>query len=238
MINGTESDSVSLSTGFPQGGGAGPWCYTKYTQPVSQIIALLQILYHFFADDSQLYKSFLTSSQQSQLNAKASLEECIHAVSKWMFSNRLKLNMDKTELIIFGTKQQLSKVIFNEISVCNENIPSVSAVRNLSVFLDQHLKMIEHVSHVVKTAYWHIRKLRSIRRYLTVDTMKTLVHCFILSRLDYCNSLLFGISEESLDRLQRMQNAVARLIYGLRKRDHVTEALKIALASSPCPNRI
>ena len=72
----------------------------------------------------------------------------------------------------------------------------------------------------------HIRKLRSIKKYLTTDAMKTLVQCFVISRLDYCNSILYGISEDSLDRLQKVQNAAARLILGLRKHDHVTEARK------------
>ena len=73
-----------------------------------------------------------------------------------MFSNRLKLNVDKTELIIFDKRHQLSKAIFNEASLCNENVPYVPIVRHLGVFLDQQLTMSEHVSHVVETAFWHI----------------------------------------------------------------------------------
>ena len=225
LVNGVHSERVSLSTGFPQGGGAGPWAYSRYTQPVARIIQLFCILYHFFADDSQLYRSFNTSTTQDQISAKQSLEHCIKSVSQWMFSNRLKLNMDKTECIMFGTRQQLAKLRFDRIDVCNEAIHSVPNVRNLGVYLDQELKMTAHVSHVVKTAYMHIRKLRSVKKYLTKHAMKTLVQCFIISRLDYCNSLLYGIAEESLDRLQKVQNAAARLIFGLRKYDHVTEAL-------------
>ena len=134
--------------------------------------------------------------------------------------------MDKTEFIAFGTRQQLNKLCFNEINVCGETIRAVSTVRNLGVYLDQELKMKDHVSQIVKSSYIHIRKIRSIKKFLSKDSLKTLVQCFILTRLDYCNSLLFGISEDSLDRLQRVQNAAARLIYGLRKNDHITEALK------------
>ena len=121
VINGTRSDSVSLSTGFPQGGGAGPWAYSRYTQPVSRIIQLLTILYHFFADDTQLYKSFKPSSIEQQTAAINSIELCIKRVSEWMFTNRLKLNMDKTEFTIFGTHQQLSKVCCDSISVKKRN---------------------------------------------------------------------------------------------------------------------
>ena len=134
--------------------------------------------------------------------------------------------MDKTEFIAFGTRQQLNKLCFNEINVCGETIRAVPTVRNLGVYLDQELKMKDHVYQIVKSSYIDIRKIRSIKKFLSKDSLKPLVQCFILTRLDYCNSLLFGISEDSLDRLQRVQNAAARLIYGLRKNDHITEALK------------
>ena len=110
--------------------------------------------------------------------------------------------------------------------MCNETIKASPHVRNLGAHLDQELKMKHHVSQVTKSAYVHIRKLRSIKKYLSKDSLKTLVTCFILSRLDYCNSLLFGVSDETLDRLQKVQNAAARLIYGLRKNDHITATLK------------
>ena len=83
-----------------------------------------------------------------------------------------------------------------------------------------------HVSAIVKSAYFHIRKLYSVRKYVSEKSMKCLVQCFVISRLDYCNSLLYGIPEESLDKLQKVQNAAARLIYGVRKHDHVTHLLR------------
>ena len=175
IINGARSDKVNLVTGFPQGGGAGPWAYSRYTQPVARIIQLFRILYHFFADDSQIYKSFSTISNKDQHHAKTALEQCIASISQWMHSNRLKLNMDKTEFIAFGTRQQLNKLCFNEINVCGETIRAVPTVRNLGVYLDQELKMKDHVSQIVKSSYIHIRKIRSIKKFLSKDSLKTLV---------------------------------------------------------------
>ena len=102
VVNAERSEKVELTTGFPQGGGAGPWAYSKYTQPIAKIIQLVSILFHFFADDTQLYKSFSTSHVQGQSSAKELLELCIRDVSQWMFLNRLKLNMDKTECNFLG----------------------------------------------------------------------------------------------------------------------------------------
>ena len=226
LVNGTKSEKVSLVTGFPQGGGAGPWAYSRYTQPVANIINLFSILYYFFADDSQIYKSFAAASIGDQERAKTSIEKCIASIAEWMFANRLKLNMDKTEFITFGTRQQLKKLCFDSINVCNETIRASPNVRNLGAHLDQELKMKDHVTQVIKSAYFQIRKIRSVKKYLSKDSVKTLVNCFILSRLDYCNSLLYGISEEYLDRLQKVQNAAARLIFDLRKHDHITGTLK------------
>ena len=164
-VNSERSEKFELSTRFPQGGRAGPWAYSRYTQPISRVIQLFSILYHFFADDTQLYKHFSTSTIQAQTFAKSALELCIKGVSQWMYSNRLKLNMSKTECIVFGTKRQISKLKFETITVCNETITSVPNVRNLGVHLDQELKMKAHVSAITKSAYFHIRKLYSVRKY-------------------------------------------------------------------------
>ena len=155
----------------------------------------------------------------------------LQKIAEWMYANRLKLNMDKTEYITFGTRRQLEKVSFSSINVCDTTIKSSPTVRNLCVHLDRELKMKTHVSQVVKTSYMHLRKIRSIRKFLSVDSLKVLVNCFILSRLDYCNSMLYGISDDTLDRLQKVQNAAARLIFNLRKHEHITETLKISTGS-------
>ena len=100
-------------------------------------------------------------------------------------------------------------------------------VRNLGVYLDHEIKMKVHVSVIVKSADFHIRKLYSVRKYVTEKSMKLLVQCIVnILRLGYCNSLLYEIPEESLEKLQKVQNAAANLMYGIRKHDHVTHLLK------------
>ena len=94
-----------------------------------------------FADDTQLQKSFNASNLSAQLDAKSKIESCLETVSNWMSENRLKLNSDKTEILIIGTKQQLSKMTFDSISVCGETIKSNPFIRNLGVFFDPQMKM-------------------------------------------------------------------------------------------------
>ena len=161
-----------------------------------------------------------SQSYTISLLATPSCTNCIKRFSVWMFTNRLKLNMDKTEFIIFGTRQQLWFYLCPKRN--NLFTPSCSQFRRPSWPRAQNEVSC---SHILQTSYMHIRKLRSLRKYITQESMKTLVHFLIISRINYCNSLLYGISEESLDKLHRVQNAAARLIFGLRKYDNISKYL-------------
>ena len=103
-INGTTSKKRALDTGMPQGSGTGPWGYTRYTGPLGSLLRILAILFHMFADDTQLHQSFNAAMQHAQFHAKIKLESCLNKVSQWMAENRLKLNGEKTEVLIVGTK--------------------------------------------------------------------------------------------------------------------------------------
>jgi hypothetical protein len=111
------------------------------------------------------------------------------------------------------------------ISLCSTVLKSVVVVRNLGVLIDLELTMKQHINHVVSVGYYHLRRLRQIRRHVTRDAMKQLVSALVLSRIDYCNSVLIGLPACSIYPLQRLQNAAARLVMGLRARDHVTSTL-------------
>jgi hypothetical protein len=85
--------------------------------------------------------------------------------------------------------------------------------------------MRDHISRVTRSCFYQLRRLRTIRHHLGLNVTKCLVCSFVLSRLDYCNSLLAGLPAASLAPLQRVQNAAARLVLGLKTRDHITPAL-------------
>ena len=110
--------------------------------------------------------------------------------------------------------------------MCGDEKKTNTCIRNLEVWIDPELKMCHHVKHIQQVSYRNIRELRLIRQYLTSDAIKTLVQAMVISHLDYSNSLLYGISANLLDTLQRVQNAAARLVLGIPKFDHITEGLK------------
>jgi len=101
-----------------------------------------------------------------------------------------------------------------------------TVVNDLGVQIDSQLTMSDHVAALSRSCFFYMRQLRSIKQALTLDATRTLIHAFISSRLDYCNSLLAGISSQLLQKLQVVQNAAARLVTGARKCEHMTPVLR------------
>ena len=142
-----------------------------------------------------------------------------------MSEGKLKLNDDKTEFLLVGTKQQLAKVCIKDIKAGCVEIFHSSSVKNLGVWFDSCLNMSEHITKLCASAFFYIYKIRRIRKYLSRDSAETLVHAFISSRLDYGNSLLFGLPQYQIQKLQRVQNVSARLIFSMPRYCNITPLL-------------
>ena len=149
-----------------------------------------------------------------------------NVLSTWLNKNHLKLNENKTELVIVGKKTHISKMTYDSITIGGEEIRAAPCARNLGVHIDQELTMRQQVNNVVKSCNIQLRVLWSIRQYLDVASAKTLAVSLVLSKLDYCNSLYYGLPSVLINQLQRVQNSAARFVLRMRKSDHVSEALK------------
>jgi hypothetical protein len=160
-------------------------------------------------------------------------------IYKWMSSNRLKLNCHKTEVMWIASRNMFRSIpSVPTVAIGDAVIQPNSGARNLGVFFDRRLDMKQHITNVCRQCYFQLRQLRVIRRSLPGDVVKSLLHAFIFSRLDYCNSLLFGLPKRELLKLQRVQNAAAKLYGGLRRYDHVTPILRDNLHWLPVTYRI
>ena len=219
------SRPFDLNCGVPQGSCLGPLLFIIYASKLFKIVEHYLPDAHCFADDTQLYLSFKPLGNTAQDDAIQAMEKCIDAVRKWMIQDRLMINDDKTEFLLVGRRQQLDKLDSCLITVGNNRISPSPCVRNLGSWFDSKLSMTDHINKACNAAFYHLHNLRRIKKYLSRDSLITLVHAFITSRLDYCNGLLFGLPNVQIAKLQRVQNAAARLILGIGKFSHITPAL-------------
>ena len=180
---------------------------------------------HSFADDTQLYVSCSPKEEDGQSSAIIAMERCIIEIKKWMAEDKLLLNDAKTEFLVIGTRQQLSMININSIKIGDADIVPESPIRNLGAWFDSTLSMEAHVTKTSSTGFYYLYNFKRIRRYLSRENMETLIHAFISCRLDYCNSLMYGLPAYQLAKLQRVQNAAARLIFNESKFCHITPLL-------------
>ena len=148
----------------------------------------------------------------------------------------LKLNRAKTELVVLNARHRPTSSI-TTVSVCDESIESSATVKNIGITFDSVMSMEPQVNSVCKSAFYHLRNLSRIRKYISMQSAEVLVHAFVTSKLDFCNSLLYGLTHQATQKLQSVQNAAARLISLTHKYDHVTPILR-ALHWLPVEQRI
>ena len=139
---------------------------------------------------------------------------------------QVKLNDDKSEFIRISSPHNSKEINGIKIKIGEETLIASSSVRNLGVVMDCIFNMEAHITSVCQACYFHLRNIGTIRRYLTVDTALQIIHSFVTSKLDYCNSLLYGLSDKSLFRLKKVQNTAVRIIIYCHSWDDITPHLK------------
>ena len=134
------------------------------------------------------------------------LKDCIEDAAEWMCDSKLKMNDNKTELMAIGTRSKLRQVIPNlaPMSISGCDIPVSQSVRNLGFYLDETLSMDTHIKYLCRILFCQLHRTGKICSFLPTDAANKLAVSLILSRLDYCNFLLAGISDNKLNKLQRM----------------------------------
>ena len=154
-----------------------------------------------------------------------------------MIVNKLKLNADKTDAILICSPRVMRNIDMPHIDLGNMTVPISNAARNIGVLFDDALTMKNHVQHTCRVAYFHIHCIGKIRHLLDRKTTEIMVNAYVTWRLDYGNSLLYGVSEHLLSQLQRVQNSAARLVTKTKRRQHITPVL-IELHWLPVRHRI
>lgn len=223
-IENSLSDVLPVLYGVPQGSVLGPILFNIYTSSLSHVINNFGFTTSGYADDNNAYQSFPLVFQCNVVMNE--LPNLLTQIKEWMNLFFLKMNPDKTEIIMLVPQQlknahTINGCIFSDGSC----IRFANFVKNLGYILDKYLHMDIHVNSIVSLCYKYLSDIGKIRKLLSKKHTEMLVHSAITSRLDYCNSLLYGVNKTVLNKLQMVQNAAARLISLRRKRESVSDVL-------------
>ncbi len=154
------------------------------------------------------------------------IEKCCTDIKSWMTYNFMKLNTDKTEVLVVGTTTNLKKVSAVDIDIGGHCITSSKLLKNLGVIFDCNLNMQSHIRMTVsRNAYYHLHNISKIKKYLNYSVTEQVITMLVMSKIDYCNALFAGLPQSTLAPLQRVQNSAARIFTGTRKFEHITPVL-------------
>lgn len=221
-IKGCKSEFINVRYGVPQGSVLGPVLFNIYIRNFIKLLRDAGFIVHGYADDHQVTSTFRIEFQYHALCY--ALPRCLGIISQFMSSHFLKLNAGKSKLLVFSPHNLRDKVHINNVYLgSNLFIPVSLEAMNLGARLDSQLNFSSYISMLLSLSYKQVANIGRIRRYLTIDDVRSLVHALIMCRLDQNNSIIYGICESEITRLQRLQNSCARLIYGRKKFDHVSD---------------
>ena len=223
-IDNSLSEPLPVLFGVPQGSVLGPVLFNIYASSLSLVIKNLGFNTSGYADDNNASNTFALTFQYNIITEQ--LPTLVTQIHEWMNSFFLKMNPDKTEIIMF-LPQHLNDV--HTINGCifpdGSCIRFAGFVKWLGFILDRHLNMDVHANYVVSQCFKMLSDIGKIRHLLNQKNTELLVHAVVSSRLDYCNSLMYGINKEHIEKLQRVQNAAARLISRRKKHESVSDVL-------------
>jgi hypothetical protein len=223
IIDSVCSSPLHLHHGVPQGSVLGPLLFTIFLHDIGQVMMQHEVNYVIYADDIQLW---LHSNVDDIGNTVQRITECINHLKHWLSAHFLLLNGGKTEVILLGSQQLLSRVSLTELSIDGVTIKISDKVRDLGIILDKSLTFQPYIASVSAASFAYLKVISRIRKSLPMADCLLLVHSLVISRLLYCTTVFNGITKKQLQKLQRIVNAAIRVVDLKSRRDSVNDSLR------------
>ena len=145
------SASYLIQQGVPQGSALGPMLYSLYVSPLGDIARSHGLSFHCYADDTQLYIAFNSADPVATESRRSILETCVNDINKWMLHNNLKLNGDKSELLVISSSRR-PRPTLNSICIDTNNVSAAPLGKNIGVVFDEAVSIAPHVTNICETA--------------------------------------------------------------------------------------
>ena len=216
------SNVLPLSHGVPQGSLVGPILFLIFINDLPNFLPHGRLL--CYADDTQILDA-ATPDTPGLSSLKGRVEESMRCLRNWFLSNGLKMNADKTNFTLIGSKASIQKADGFHINVSGTAIHASKSVKVLGVFIDQNLSWDIHISSIVRRCNSILISLYKIRHHFNSAALKLLVEAHVFPHITYCLSVWGGASQGQIGRVQKVLNFAARLVSGTRRREHISPVL-------------
>jgi hypothetical protein len=208
VVNNATSSLRNLNCGVPQGSNLGPLLFLLYVNDLPNCLKKSHAA--MYADDTNI-----TVRSSSLTYLEEALNDELENIHQWLLSNKLTLNVKKTEYMVIGTRQRLRNFSQDiNVSIDGKVLKEVKTKKTLGVLVDKHLSWDKHIDNVSKKVSKGIGMLRRAKQYVSTKTLEKLYHALVQPHFDYCSMVWGNCAEYLKGKLQKLQNRAARVITG------------------------
>ena len=215
------SQKFPLEVGVPQGSILGPILFNCIMTKLADVLLAHDVSFHVYADDTQLW--FPVTHPKEEANVRSNIKSIFSIIDNFMHEHHLKLNASKTIFLPLSRKRKQFDPL--ELESGCEILPSTKA-RNLGVTFDGQMSFDPHINELRKSCFHHIRNVCQLKPFIPTKKVASLILAIVISRLDFCNTLLCSLNKTQIKRIQSIQNAAVRMVAGAKIHQSITPLLK------------